>query len=117
MSSNKPTPMPRSIEELKTDSLENNIKYISNYINILRESGVKDTFAIEMDVLNNFPEFYNEYPFLVKKICKGDDLTILYKMLKGLKKVENGEKSLFQVETPLGEELANKYLYPNLTNN
>lgn len=114
MSSNKPPPEPRSNEDLNTRSLEYNITSLVNYINALKESGVTDPFAIEMDVLNNFPEFYDEYPFVVKKICKGDDLTILYKMIKTLKKVEKGEKTLQQVELPLGEELANKFLYPSI---
>ena len=107
-------PLPRSAEDLNTQMLEKNINSLVTYINILKESGVKDPFEIEMDILHNFPDFYSEYPFIVKKICKGDDLTILFKMIKSLKKVETGEKSLHQVEQPLSEELANKYLYPNL---
>jgi hypothetical protein len=112
MTSNEP--LPRNSEDLNTQMLETNIKSLVDYVNILKESGVKDPFEIEMDILNNFPDFYSEYPFIVKKISKGDDLSILYKMIKSLKKVEKGEKSLYQVELPLGEELANKYLYPNI---
>lgn len=112
MSSNEP--LPRSAEDLNTQMLEKNINTLITYVNVLKESGVNDPFEIEMDILNNFPDIYSEYPFIVKKICKGDDLAILFKMIKCLKKVETGEKSLQQVEYPLGEELANKYLYPNL---
>ena len=65
-----------------------------------------------MDILETFPEFYQSHPFLVKKLCKRDNLTMLDKMLGELEKVEEGNKSLAGVELRLGDELANQYLYP-----
>jgi len=53
-------------------------------------------------------------PFLVKKICKQDDLSTLYVMFDNLEKVEKGEKTLAGVELNLGTQLANQYLYPNI---
>ena len=35
-------------------------------------------------------------------------------MLNNLQQIENGKKTLNNVELKLGEELANKYLYPNI---
>jgi hypothetical protein len=97
-----------------TDLLQVNITSIMGYIDLLKQNKKTDLFEIEMEIMNNYPEFYEQYPFLVKKLCKGEDLGILYKMIEGLKKVESGEKTLTQVELPLGQELADEYLYPSL---
>ena len=104
------------MDNINVDLLETNINSILEYINLLKQQKKTDVFEIEMEIMNNYPEFYENYPFLVKKLCKGDDLGILYKMIGGLKKVESGEKTLSQVELPLGKELAEEYLYPHLDN-
>jgi hypothetical protein len=62
-------------------------------------------------------KFYQEYPFLVKKICKKENLSMLYKMLGLLDNIEKGNDTLNNVEKNLGEELANNYLYPNIKKN
>ena len=95
-----------------TNNIKENIKNINILITTMESSGVKDPFEYELKILTDFPEFYDEYPFLVKKLCKKDDINILYKMLDNLDMVENGNKSLASVEHNLGSELANKYLYP-----
>ena len=104
------------MSQYNTNLLENNIKSILDFISLLKEEKKTDLFEIEMEVMNAYPEFYEEHPFLVKRLCKGEDLTILFKMINGLKQVESGEKTLTQVELPLGQELADEYLYPNLGN-
>ena len=88
------------------------VKIINDYINMLELSGKSDLFEIELEVMTKYPEFYEGHPFLVKKLCKRDDISMLFKMLDNLDKVDNGTKSLATVELTLGEELADKYLYP-----
>lgn len=88
------------------------VKLINDYINKLELSGKSEPFEIELEVMSKYPEFYEGHPFLVKKLCKRDDLSMLFKMLDNLDKVDEGAKSLATVELNLGEELANKYLYP-----
>jgi hypothetical protein len=83
------------IQELEKDSLEK-----------------KSVFQLETTILEEFPEFYDDHPHLVKKLCKKDDLSMLYKMLDNLEQVDNGKKSLAGVELKLGNELAEQYLYP-----
>jgi hypothetical protein len=100
-----------------TDLLQVNINSVMSYIDLLKQNKKTDLFEIEMEIMNNYPEFYEQYPFLVKKLCKGENLDFLYKMIEGLKKVETGEKTLTQVELPLGQELAEEYLYPSLRKN
>lgn len=102
------------MSDYNTSLLQTNIKSILDYIQLLKEQKKTDPFEIEMEIMNNYPDFYDEHPFLVKKLCKGEDLGILYKMIEGLKQIEKGEKTLTQVEIPLGKELADEYLYPHL---
>lgn len=78
----------------------------------IKEMGNKNPFEMELEIMTLFPEFYDSHPFLVKKLCKRDDLTMLYKMLSQLEEVETGSRSLSTVELTLGEELAQQYLYP-----
>jgi hypothetical protein len=98
-----------------TSTLENDISSILGYIDLLKQEKITDIFQIEMEVMKAYPDFYDQFPFLVKRLCKGEDLAILFKMIEGLKKVESGEKTLTQVELPLGQELAEEYLYPHLS--
>jgi len=102
------------MEELRKNFNVNLIKETINEINKellkMKELGETNIFNLEMNICEMFPEFYDEYPYLVKKICKGDDIQTLYKMLNCLNQVESGSKSLAQVENKLGNELLNKYM-------
>ena len=86
------------------------IKKEINFIK-LKKTNLLD---IELEISTKFSEFYESHPYLVKKVCKGDDLTMLYEMLNKLHHVEKGNETLTSVETNLGSKLADKYLYPNL---
>jgi len=100
--------------ELKTDfavnTIEYNIKKINKRIDVLKKNGKKDPLEFEIDILEYMPEFYEEYPFLVKKLASGADITYLYKMLETLNQVQKGNKSFASAELSLGKELADKYL-------
>jgi hypothetical protein len=98
-----------------------NINYIKETIikiNVLIEGmkskGNNDILEHELEILHVYPEFYDSYPFLVKKICKGDNLSMLDTMFKNLEKVESGDRSLASVELKLGNKLASQYLDPNI---
>jgi hypothetical protein len=82
-----------------------------------KELGKNTPFDLELCMMETFPEFYQSNPFLVKRLCKQEDLTVLYKMLDNLEQVENGDKSLASVEMNLGMELANQFLYPHINKN
>jgi hypothetical protein len=103
-------------EPLKTnfnvDRIKKTIVEVDSFIKNLIKSGKKDQFELEMDTIVQFPEFYDEFPSLCKKICKQDDISMLYKMLENLNMVQTGNKSLASVEYSLGNELATKYI-PN----
>ena len=92
--------------------IKENVFLIKNEIYKMKSEGKTDPFDYEMYILTNYEEFYQSHPFLVKKLCKCDDTSMLTKMLDQLNIVEAGDKYLSNVEYDLGEELANQYLYP-----
>lgn len=94
-----------------------NISFIKEYIikikqviNEMKNSGNNNILDHELEIMNKFSDFYDTYPFLVKKICKDDDLEMLNKMFQNLEMVESGESSLASVELKLGNKLAKQYL-------
>ena len=62
-----------------------------------------------------FPKFSEKYYSLLKLIVKGEDISYLFKMLEMIESVQKNEKNIVEVEKNLGEELAEKYLYPSLS--
>ena len=93
--------------------IKETINNINNEIN--KENNKNKTlFELELHIMTLYPEFYNDYPFLVKKICKKDDIQMLYKMFENLNEVELGNKSLSNVELTLGDELAKQYIYSKI---
>ena len=102
---------------------EYNIDYVSStiikilddlntepYINLIEN---KHYARVEGKLYEKYPLFATNYPFLLKKIVKNEDIEYLYKMLDNLKEIEAGDKKLEDVEKTLGEELVNKYVYKN----
>jgi hypothetical protein len=96
------------------EDIKKNIIQLQIKLKELRTMNITEPFDLEMAVLNCMPEFYDNYPSIVKRLCKEEiqDNTYLYKMLELLQDVEKGDKSLASVEYNLGEELAQKFVYP-----
>lgn len=85
-------------EMMQTDKcmlmeVEDKIKFI----NFMRES---------------FPSFYEEYPFLFKKVIARQDLSMLEPMLKAIEDIYEGKRVDKEAANEIGEQLAEKYLYP-----
>lgn len=95
-------------------SLRENINNIIKLIDDFRAKGIKDDFELEMLILNDYPELYEEYPAVIKRLCRKEnqDNTVLFQMIEHLENVEKGKTTLEKVEKELGEELAGKYVYP-----
>ncbi len=98
----------------KIELFEEQLKVVMKRLKIMRNLGIEDPFDLEMDFMNNMPQFYEEYPSIIKRLCREEnqDNTYLYKMINLLKEVENGNTSLGAVELSLGTELAEKFVYP-----
>ena len=100
---------------------EYNIDYVSSMVTQIIDEMKTDHIAellknnhyarVEGKLGDKFPLFASNYPFLLKKIVKNEDIEYLYKMLENLKEVEKGDRQIEDVEQNLGENLANKYLY------
>jgi len=103
---------------LKTDFKTNDIKSmvikLQNRIVELKKEGVKEDFDLENKLADENPEFYDEHPYLVKKLIAGGDISFLYKMLETLDIVQKGKRSFAGAELELGSKLAQDYLYPTL---
>lgn len=95
-------------------NIRDKINLLQQRLATLRAEGVTDSFDLEMDIINTMTDFYDTYPSIVKRLCREEnqDNTFLYKMINMLDKVNNGETSLASVEVKLGNELAEKYIYP-----
>lgn len=78
----------------------------------IRELKKKDKNEYEQVLERKFPKFSFRYYGLFKKVISGDDLSMLFKMVKAIDKVNNNELSLDDAEFGLGEDLAYKYI-PN----
>jgi hypothetical protein len=102
------------MEELKSnfniDNIRKTIIEINKELKKMHSYGEHNIFNLEMNINEMFPDFYNDHPALVKKICKGDDIETLNLMLNNLEQVENGKKTLPEVEKKLGDDLFNKYM-------
>ena len=106
------TPEPPLRESFNINFVKDHIKLFKETINNMKNQGNHNIVDHELQIIEDYPEFYQSYPFLVKKVCKGDDLDMLEVMFKKLELVESGEKSLENVENKLGKELASQYLTP-----
>ena len=93
--------------ELKTD-----IELIKSKITECKNKNITDSFDIEMKLLQELPEQYNQYPWLIKRLCKSSNDEILNKFLEELEHVAKGDKSLGAVEMNLGLLLKEIFLDP-----
>lgn len=100
-------------KKLKTQELKVKIEEVSLKISELVKEKKTDV-EIEMFFLENDSDFYERYPYLIKKLIKGGSLEFLDVMLQNLEKIENSEQTKASVELKLGEELAQKFLYPKI---
>ena len=96
--------------DFKIKYIKTNIDNILNKIKDMEKNGIHDSFDHELEIMTVLPDFYSEYPFLVKKVCKKEDISFLHKMIDNLEQVQNVDKSLSSVEYNLGNELATKYI-------
>ena len=96
--------------DFKIKYIKTNVENILKKIKEMETNGVTNSFDHELEIMTTFPDFYSEYPFLVKKVCKKEDTSFLYKMFDNLEQVQNGDKSLASVEYNLGNDLASKYI-------
>lgn len=78
------------------------------------KTNLKTQLDKEMYLMNKYPDLYEKYPFLIKKLTKIDkdeeNLKFLYLMLDKIEQINKGETTQASVELDLGQQLADKYL-------
>ena len=99
-------------DDFKTTDIRLSVRMIQQRIVELKKQGIKEDYDIENKLFEEMPEFYDEYPFLIKKLVNGGDMEFLYKMLDTLETVQKGKRSFASAELDLGKKLADDYLYP-----
>lgn len=102
----------------KIELIEKQLDIVFERLKVLRNMGITDPFDLEMDFMNNMSQFYEDYPSIIKRLCREEiqDNAYLYKMMNLLKEVEKGNTSLGAAELSLGNELAEKFIYPIVNN-
>jgi hypothetical protein len=99
----------------KLDSNEMRVKISYIQAKVLELSSQdKNNTDIEMFFMENDSDFYEKYPYLIKKLIKGGSLEFLEIMLENIEKIEKGEQTQSDTEKKLGEDLANQFLYPSI---
>ena len=102
----------------KMTELKLDIQTIKNKINECKNKDITDGFIIEMTIMEELPELYTNYPFLIKKLLKNNsDDTYLNKFINELDSIVKGEQSLASVELKLGMELKQQFIDPILEQN
>ena len=76
-----------------------------------------DVAVYEEQLELKFQSFADKYYAVFKKIISGEDITPLFKMLASIESVQKGQALIEEVETKLGTELAEKYVFPVLNKN
>jgi hypothetical protein len=99
------------------DELKLDIQTIKNKITECRNNNIIDAFSIEMNIMENLPDLYSQYPYLIKKLLKDNDESYLNKFISELEGVVKGDKSLSSVELKLGMELKQQFIDPILEQN
>jgi len=75
----------------------------------------KDNSEYEKHMEDKFPFFSSRYFGIFRKLINGEDITPLLTMCKSINEIKSGNITMEQAEKQLGEGLAEKYIYPNLT--
>jgi hypothetical protein len=108
----------------KTDVSEVDINLITNSITQIMEKLLTDEYQslknknkdkLLLKLENEFPKFSEKNYTLLKMIVNGEDISFFYKMLEMIDSVQKKKNTIDEVEKNLGEELADKYLYPSLS--
>lgn len=96
------------------DNVERILEYMVSKPDVM-ELKNKNYNEYEKHMENMFPVFSSRYMGIFSKIINGEDITPLFEMLKKIDEIKKGNTTLEKVEKKLGENLAEKYIYPNLT--
>lgn len=105
------------MSDIDVNHIKKSVTTIKKFVNDHEKIGINNPSDLQILFTKAHPEIYKKYATVVKTICRKDDLTFLDKMIESLEQVDKGKKTMKQVSSNLGEQLADKYLYPKVGKN
>lgn len=94
--------------------MNNQINYpeqeIYNIFERVKQLYKLDNMKKELTIMNEFPDIYDKYPFLIKKICKGDDMSFLNTMKEKINKINNNNITKADCDVEITKILTDKYI-------
>lgn len=96
------------------DEIKKNSELIRKFCELDKYKKLKeeDNKKYEDTLMGIFKSFYEKYPAIFRAVIRGHDLNILYMMIEMKKKINNGEVDRKKAEIYMGEQLAERFLYP-----
>lgn len=82
----------------------------------MKELKQKNEPEFQLYMEQQFPDFSFRNYSLFLKLLSGEDITPLLGMLAAIEKIKSGQLTLEEAEKSVGEQLAQKYVYPQLKN-
>ena len=96
------------------DEIKKNSQLIRKFCELDKYKKLKeeDNKKYEDTLMGIFKSFYEKYPAIFRAVIRGHDLDILYMMIEMKKKINSGEVDRKKAEIYMGEQLAERFLYP-----
>ena len=96
------------------DEIKKNSQMIRKFCELDKFKKLKEESnkQYEDTLMSIFKSFYEKYPAIFRAVIRGHDLNILNMMIEMKKKINNGEIERKQAEIYMGEQLAERFLYP-----
>ena len=96
------------------DEIKKNSELIRKFCELDKYQKLKeeDNKKYEDTLMGIFKSFYEKYPAIFRAVIRGHDLDILYMMIEMKKKINSGEVDRKKAEIYMGEQLAERFLYP-----
>lgn len=89
------------------------MEYMSEKSITNMRKGDVDGYNAHME--SKFEQFADRYYGLFRKIIAGEDLSPLLDMLSSIEKIKAGQLTMENAEAQLGDQLAEKYVYPKMS--
>ena len=96
------------------DEIKKNSELIRKFCELDKYQKLKEenNKKYEDTLMGIFKSFYEKYPAIFRAVIRGHDLNILYMMIEMKKKINSGEVDRKKAEIYMGEQLAERFLYP-----
>tara|TARA_B110001450_G_C17280597_1_gene343276 strand:- start:89 stop:454 length:366 start_codon:yes stop_codon:yes gene_type:complete len=96
------------------DEIKKNALIIDKFCKLEKYKNLKDNDPkkYEEELKEVFKSFAEKYPAIFKTLIGDHDINILLMMLDMKKKIDNNEIDQKKAEVYMGEQLAEKFLYP-----